>query len=696
MDERARKAPKRAPAGASPAEPADASPAERADALRAAIEEANHRYHVLDAPSISDEDYDRLLHELVQLESEHPDLQTPDSPTQRVGGAASSDFAPYPHVVPMLSLANAFDEDDLRAFDARIAKLTGTAAAYTCELKIDGLAISLRYESGRLRSAGTRGDGSVGEDVTQNVRAISGVPRSLKDAPPATLDVRGEAYLSKQAFAKLNAGRAAAGKPLFANPRNTAAGGLRQKDPQMTAERRLSFFAYAVGAFEAKALPATQHALLAELKAFGFPVNPNAARCETIDDVIAFCRRWEGEREALDYEIDGIVIKVDELALQTRLGYVGKDPRWAIAFKFRAQEARTKLRDIGVNVSRSGKLNPYAILEPVSLGGVTVRMATLHNEADIARKDIRVGDTVIVHRAGDVIPYVVGPVLSERPKGARPYALPDRCPVCGSAVDHPPDDAFSYCTNISCPAQLRERVHHFASRGAMDIEGLGDVLSSVLVESGLVHDVADIYDLTEEKLATLPRMAPKSIQNVLGAIAGSKSRGLARLLAALNIRFVGGQIATLLAEEFGSLAALETATQEQLTGVPGIGEQIAESVAFFFAQPQNRTVVARLVAHGLATTAPQRVRAAAGPLAGKNLVLTGTLPNLTRDEASALIVAAGGKVVSSVSRKTDYVVAGSEAGSKLSKAQELGVAVIDEARLHELTGSSSSGVVEDD
>jgi DNA ligase (NAD+) len=660
------------------------SPEERARALRDQIEEANRNYHVLDAPTISDAAYDALLHELVELEAAHPELQTPDSPTQRVGGAPSSDFPPYRHEIPMLSLANAFDEDDLRAFDARVAKLAGAPATYDCELKIDGLAISLRYERGAFVSGGTRGDGSVGEEVTPNLLTIGGIPRKLKAGAPALLDVRGEVYLARSEFAKINEARAAAGKPLFANPRNTAAGGLRQKDPRLTAERHLAFFAYAIGAFEGAEMPATQWDLLRYFERIGLPVNPFVRRAATIDEVLAFCRESETRRDDLDYEIDGVVIKVDDLTLQRKLGYAGKDPRWAIAFKFRAQEARTRLIAIEVNVSRSGKLNPYAVLEPVQIGGVTVRMATLHNEADINRKDIREGDTVVVHRAGDVIPYVVGPVVSERPKGAKPYALPKTCPVCGSPIDRPPDDAFAYCTNARCPAQVRERLRHFCSRGAMDIEGIGDVLAAALVDAGLCADVADLYDLTEQKLASLPRMGEKSAQNVLDAIDGSKSRGLARVLSALNIRYVGGQNAALLAGAFGTIDAIAAAPQEQLAAVPGIGPQIAESVAFFFRQEPNLEVVARLRAHGVDVTAPLREGAAPGPLSGKTFVLTGTLPELTREEASEMIVTAGGKVAKSVSKKTDYVVAGDEAGSKLQKAEELGLRIIDEAGLRAL------------
>jgi len=665
-----------------------ASPAARAAALRERLGEANHAYHVLDAPVMPDEAYDALLRELVDLEAEHPELVAPDSPTQRGGGAPSGDLPPYVHDVPMLSLANAFDDAGLRAFEARVTKLAGEAPRYVCELKIDGLALSLRYANGTLHSAGTRGDGNVGEDVTANVRTIADLPPTLRGAPPRCLDVRGEAYIHKGDFSGLNNAREASGLPRFANPRNTAAGGLRQKDPKMTAERKLSFFAYAIGAHDGWTLPPTQAALLEALRAFGFAVNEGVRRCATMDEVLAFCKRWEAERDALDYEIDGVVIKVDDLALQTKLGYAGKDPRWATAYKFRAQEARTRLLEIAINVSRSGKLNPYAVLEAVAIGGVTVKMATLHNEADIARKDIRPGDTVVVRRAGDVIPYVAGPVLELRPSRAAVYRLPERCPICSSRIDRPPDDVFAYCTNVACPAQLRERIRHWCSRGAMDIEGLGDALAFALVEHGLAKDVADLYELDEAKLLALPRMGERSAHNVLHEIERSKTRGLARVLAALGIRYVGAQNASLLAGEFGSIDALAAAAQDELAATEGIGPQIAESVAFFFAQPQNARVIERLRGHGLNLTAPLRPRKAAGPLAGKTLVLTGTLPTLTREAASELIVAAGGRVGSSVSKKTAYVVAGAEAGTKLAKAESLGIPIVDEGGLHDLLRSA--------
>jgi DNA ligase (NAD+) len=662
-----------------------AGPAARAHALRAQIEEANYRYHVLDDPQLADADYDRLLRELIDLEEAHPELRTPDSPTQRVGSAVSSDFSPYPHTRAMLSLANAFDADELHAFDERVRKLAAREElAYTCELKIDGLAISLRYEDGAFVRGGTRGDGSVGEDVSANVRTIRSIPLTLRERSTRHIDVRGEVYLRKSDFAALNAKREAADLPPFANPRNAASGGLRQIDPRLTAERRLSFFAYAVGEIDADDAPATQFALLAYLRRLGFATNPHVAHAPSIADVIAYVERWERERDGLDYEIDGVVVKVDELAVQAHLGSVGKDPRWAIAYKFRAREATTRLIRIGIDVGRTGTLNPYAVLEPVQIGGVTVQNATLHNEDDIRRKDIREGDVVIVRRAGDVIPQVVGPVLSERVGDPPPFTMPTHCPVCGFDVDRPEGEAMARCTNATCPAQRRERVRHFCSRGAMDIEGIGDVLAFALVDHGLVNDVSDIYHLDTEQLATLPRMGDKTIANVLANIAGSKARGLARVLFGLGIRMVGAQNAAILAGDFGSIDALMAASEAELLASDGIGEQIAASVVLFFAQAPNRAMIERLCAAGVDLTAPKRERAPAGPLAGKTLVLTGTLPTLTRDDAAALIVAAGGKVTSAVSKKTDYVVAGDEAGSKLIKAETLGIHVVDEEGLRAL------------
>ena len=583
----------------------------------------------------------------------------------------------------MQSLANAFDEDELRAFDTRVRRLAGTDLRYTVELKIDGLAIALYYEDGRLVRGGTRGDGTIGEEVTANLRTVKSIPLRLRGSFPAVLEARGEVYMRKSDFEKLNAERDEAGQPTFANPRNAAAGAVRQLDPKVTAQRRLSFFAYAVGQADGLTVT-TQFELLQYLRSLGLPTNPHNQRCATIDEVLAYCRRWETDRDSLDYEIDGVVVKVDELALQERLGSVGRDPRWAIAYKFRAREAQTRLLDIGVNVGRTGTLNPYAVLEPVKIGGVTVRMATLHNEGDIHRKDIRVGDIVIVRRAGDVIPEVVGPVLSER-KGNPPiYHLPTTCPVCGAAVDHPEGEAMSRCTNATCPAQRKERIRHFCSRGAMDIEGIGEVLASALVDAELVHDVSDLYALTAQQLATLPRMGEKTIANLLAAIERSKSRGLARLLFGLGIRFVGAVNAEIIASHFGSMDAVMAASEAELSEIEGVGPRIAASIELFFAQKPNREMIERLKRAGVEMTAPKRDRARNAPLAGKTFVLTGTLPSMTRDEASAKITAAGGKVTSSVSRKTDYVVAGSEPGSKLAKAEALGIPILDEDGLLKL------------
>jgi DNA ligase (NAD+) len=656
---------------------------DRAAVLRTQIDDANYRYHVLDDPQMSDADYDALLRELIDLEAEHPELRTPDSPTVRVGSAVANGFSPYVHGKPMLSLGNAFDGDELRAFDERVRKLAGDVpVTYTCELKIDGLAISLHYENGKFVRGGTRGDGNVGEDVTENLKTVRSIPLKLRGKGVRQIDVRGEVYFKRSDFEALNARREEAGQPLFANPRNTAAGALRQLDARLTAERRLSFFAYAIGAADADGLPDSQFELLAFLRAHGFATNPHVERAATIGEVIAFTERWDRERDTLDYEIDGIVIKVDDLALQEKLGYTGKDPRWAIAYKFRAREATTTLLRIGINVGRTGTLNPYAELEPVQIGGTTVRMATLHNEDHIRRNDIRAGDVVVVRRAGDVIPQVVGPVLAER-KGKRlqEFTMPTHCPVCGFDVDHPEGEAMARCTNATCPAQRRERVRHFCSRGAMDIEGIGDVLAFALVDEGLVDDVSGLYALTAEKLATLPRMGDKTIANTLANIEGSKSRGLARVLFGLGIRMVGAQNAAILAGDYGTIDALAAANEHDLVISDGIGAQIAASVVLFFQQEANRALIERLRAAGVDLTAPKRDRASAGPLAGKTFVLTGTLPNLTREEASELITAAGGKVSSAVSKKTTYLVAGEEAGSKLVKAESLGIEIIDEDAL---------------
>jgi DNA ligase (NAD+) len=659
-------------------------PEARAEELRSLIDEANYRYYVLDDPQITDAEYGEALRELLDIEEHYPELRTSDSPTQRVGAPPSEKFAPYEHHSPMLSLGNAFNEDELRAFDERVRKLAGEPVSYVAELKIDGLATSLRYRAGSFERGGTRGDGRVGEDVTPNLKTINSIPLRLRGKVPDEIEVRGEVYLRKSDFEALNEKRVQAGQPVFANPRNAASGGVRQLDPKLTRARRLSFFGYSIGALRNGEPPATQWEALHYIKDLGFAVNPYVRKCASIGEVIAFCEEWETRRDELDYEIDGVVVKADSLAVQERLGAVGREPRWAIAYKFKAREARTKLLDIVITVGRTGTLNPNAVLAPVKIGGVTVQNATLHNAEYIASNDIRVGDTVLVVRAGDVIPRVVGPVLSERKGNPRKFVMPETCPVCGSDVDHPEGEAMSRCTNAACPAQVLERVRHFCSRGAMDIEGIGDVMAQQLTELGLVRDIADIYALDERRLATVPRTGDKTIANLLRNIEASKSRGLARLLTGLGIRFVGTQTAQILAEDFGSIDAIEAASTEELQQSEGIGPEVASSVHLFFQQDANRAMIERLRAAGVAMTAPKRARAADGKLAGKTFVLTGTLPNMTRDEATDLIVQAGGKVTGSVSKKTDYVVAGSEAGSKLAKAEQLGIAVIDEDGLRQL------------
>lgn len=654
----------------------------RAEDLRARIDEANYRYYVLDDPSITDGEFDALLRELIDLETQHPNLRTPGSPTQRVGAPPSERFGPYKHARPMLSLANAFDAAELRAFDERVRKLAGTDVSYVCELKIDGLAIALDYRDGLLERGGTRGDGLTGEDVTPNLRTVRTIPLKLREPCPPFIEARGEVYLRKSDFEKLNAEREARGLPVFANPRNAASGGVRQLDPASTAERRLSFFAYAI-AGEIEGIR-TQSDVLALLRRVGFRVNEHIETAASIDDVIAYCERWEARRDELDYEIDGVVVKVDDLATQERLGAVARDPRWAIAFKFKPREARTKLLDIAITVGRTGTLNPNAVLEPVQIGGVTVRNATLHNAEYIANNDIRIGDTVLVTRAGDVIPRVVGPILSERTGRERTFTMPDSCPVCGAAVDRPEGEAMSRCTNAACPAQVVERVRHFASRGAMDIEGLGDVMAEQLTSLDLVRDISDIYALDERALAKVPRMGEKSIAKLLAAIERSKSRGLARVLTGLGIRFVGEQTAAILAADFGSTEALENATVEELQSSEGIGPEVARSVRLFFEQRSNRAMIERLRQAGVVMDSAAPRRRADGALAGKTFVLTGTLPTMTREEATAAIEAQGGKVTGSVSKKTDYVVAGDAAGSKLTKAQQLQITVLDEDGLRSL------------
>ena len=659
--------------------------------LRQQINYHNYRYYVLDSPEVSDADYDALMQELREIESDHPELQSPESPTQRVGAGPAAQFAVVQHRVPMLSLANAFNPDALRAWYDRITRLIGREIKhFTIEPKIDGLAIMLRYERGRLDIGATRGDGFNGEDITANLKTIRSVPLTLNETPPERIEVRGEVYLSRAAFQKINDERAAAGQPLFANPRNCAAGSVRQLDSRITARRPLDVFIYALGEAEGWQ-PRSQWEMLEAFARWGFRTNPNNARAESIDQVVKACTDWEHRRETLAYEIDGVVVKVDDLDLQSELGVVGREPRWAIAFKFPPVQATTLLKSIEVNVGRTGSLNPFAVLEPVKVGGVTVSQATLHNEDDIRRKDIRVGDTVLVHRAGEVIPQVIGPILSKRPPDTQPYELPSVCPVCGSPVVRPAGEAMARCTGgfATCVAQRFELLKHFASRGAMDIEAVGEKLASSVIQSGLVYDPSDLYRLTKEQLIALERIGDKSAQNVLDNIRASKSRSLTRVLFALGIRYVGYQTAELLAHAFGSMNGVRDASLDQIVEVEGVGPKIGESVYAWFHEPENVRLVEKLQEYGVEMRDDAAVQG--GPLAGLTLVVTGRLEHFSRTQIEQRIKELGGSVGDSVSKKTSYLVAGDEAGSKLAKAQKVGTPILDEAGFVSLIEERSNG-----
>lgn len=656
--------------------------AARIAALRKDIEYHNYRYYVENDPVISDEEYDRLFRELRALEQEHPELAAPDSPTQRVGAEPQERFQKVGHLRPMLSLANAFDEEELRAFDKRIRNLLETGAVdYVTELKIDGNAVALTYEEGAFARGATRGNGLVGEDVTANLKTIRAIPLRLrmKGAVPRRVEIRGEAYLPISAFNRINREREAAGENLFANPRNAAAGALRQLDPRITAARPLAFFAYSIGYIEGLDLE-TQEEALEQLRDWGFPVNGNYHHQQTIEDVIRFCGAWQEKRDSLDYEIDGVVVKVNNLGYQERLGVVSRDPRWAVAYKFPGKLAATRLLEIRINVGRTGALNPFAVLEPVQLSGVTIRTATLHNEDDIRRKDIREGDWVIIKRAGDVIPQVVGPVREKRTGSEREFQYPSRCPSCQEPVKREPGDAMAYCLNGLCPAQRLESLIHFVGQGAMDIRGLGPRTIEKLLEMKLIADAADLYNLTAAQVALLPNFKEKSIANLLAGIEASKSRPFSRVLFALGIRHVGEGIAELLVSGFGDIESLIAATEEQISGVQGIGPEIAHSVRSFFDLETSRALVGRLKAAGLQFVCEKKT-AGAGPFAGLSFVITGTLPSMSRKEAGEFIEKKGGKVVSAVSSKTSYLVIGADPGSKLAKARELGVPQITEEEL---------------
>lgn len=658
------------------------TPAERADWLRHEIRRHEELYYVHANPEISDTAFDALMRELENLETEHPELLTPDSPTQRVGGRAVEAFATVEHLLPMLSLDNAYDEEELRAFDERVRRGLETSGPvdYVTELKIDGLSIALTYEDGRLVRGATRGDGVRGEDVTANVRTVRAVPLALRNGPKGRVEVRGEVYLSRKAFERINEERLQTGEALFANPRNAAAGAMRNLDPGLVARRGLSAWMYQLVTPGRGDLTATHAAMLQSLSAWGLPVEPHWARCRGIDDVWAFCERWKQERQALDFETDGVVVKLDRVSLREQLGATSKFPRWATAFKFPAQQAATLLRQIAVNIGRTGAATPFAILEPVFVAGSTISMATLHNPEDLARKDIREGDTVIVEKAGDVIPRVVAPVLANRPADSRPWVMPTVCPVCGSRLIKPPDEVVWRCENASCPAKLKRSLEHFASRGAMNIEGLGESLIDQLVERGLVTDVAGLYRLDAATLEALERMGKRSSAKLLDEIERSKSTELWRLLNGLGIRHVGERGAQVLARRFGSVDALMTASLDELRQVREVGPVMAASVRVWFDAEENRALIEHL-RHAGVRMHEQRHRKPDGPqpLAGMTFVITGTLAAMSREEAQAHLERLGGKVTGSVSRKTTYLVVGADAGTKLEKAQALGVRTLDES-----------------
>ncbi len=660
------------------------APAEEVARLRAEVAHHDERYHGLDDPEISDAEYDVLVRRLRALEDAHPELASADSPSQGVGVAPSAQFSPVEHLVPMMSLENAFTFEELRAWGDRLTRRVQESSAFVCELKIDGVAMSLRYEGGRFAQAATRGNGRVGEDVTDNVATIATVPERLEGDAPELLEVRGEVYMPVSAFAALNRRQGEVGGKLFANPRNSAAGSLRQKDVSITASRELSLFTYQLGAIEGGPPLRTHTETLELLAALGLPVNPEIRTVSTLDEVYERCRYWLEHRHDLDYEIDGVVVKVDDLALREELGSTSKAPRWAIAYKFPPEERTTRLLGIMVSIGRTGKATPFAQLEPVFVGGSTVSQATLHNEDQVRAKDVRPGDVVIVRKAGDVIPEVVKPVLSERPAGLAPWTFPADCPRCGQPLQRLEGESDTFCRNVDCPSQRRARIEHFASRGAMDIEGLGERTAVVLLDTGLVADPGDLYRLTLDQVGALDRFADVSAANLVDAIDASRRRPLANLLFALNIRHLGPAGAEVLARAFGTLDRIVAASEEELAATDGVGPVIAASVAGFFALERNREVVEKLRAAGVDFG---RVEAPALPqvLAGRSVVVTGTLPGYSREAAEEAVKARGGKAPGSVSSRTTALVAGAEPGqAKLTRAAELGIPVLDQAGFEHL------------
>lgn len=665
---------------------ADKEVQERINELRRQIEEHNYYYYVLDQPRITDAEYDQLMQELIKLEEKHPELVTPDSPTQRVGGQPLPFFTQVRHRSPLLSLNDAFGVEDLRDFHRRVVAAVGRDVEYVVELKIDGLAVALTYVQGSFSTGATRGDGEVGEDVTQNLKTIRSLPLRLRQ-PLARLEVRGEAFMPKEAFARLNAARERAGEPTFANPRNAAAGSLRQLDPKVAAHRSLDVFVYQVMYIEGYEL-ATHAEALDLLASLGFKVNPHRCLCHSLEEVMDFAHQWEDKRHDLPYQIDGLVIKVNRLDQQAALGATAKSPRWAVAYKFPAEQAQTVVRQIMVSVGRTGVLTPTAIFDPVRLAGTTVSRATLHNEDYIRDKDVRLGDTVVVQKAGDIIPEVVEVKKEKRTGQEVPFVMPQVCPECGAPAVRLEGEAAYRCTGgIYCPAQVRERIIHFASRNAMDIEGLGPAIISQLLAASLIRDPADLYRLCYEDLVKLERMGPQSSKNLLAAIEKSKQNSLAQLIFALGIMHVGERAATVLSRHYHSLDELMAARVEDLTQLPDVGPKIAESIISFFAAPGNREVIAKLKAAGVDPHSEVRGEETQGKLAGKTLVLTGTLERFSRSQAEKLIESLGGKATASVSKKTDYVVAGANPGSKYERARELGVKILNEEEFLELVGA---------
>ncbi|MFY0519768.1 NAD-dependent DNA ligase LigA [Lysinibacillus sp. UGB7] len=652
--------------------------------LNKLLHEYGYAYYVLDNPIIADSVYDQLLHELIALEEANPSLIYPDSPTQRVGGVVVEGFKKVTHDYPMLSLSNAFNEADIREFDRKISQAIGDKFSYVCELKIDGLAISLKYDNGVFVQGATRGDGIIGEDITANLRTIRAVPLRLKE--PLTIEVRGEAYMPKKSFEKLNSQRAENGEELFANPRNAAAGSLRQLDPKIAASRQLSTFIYSIGG-DGEAYGIDGHGeMLDYLEGLGLPSNKERQHCTSIDQVLAFIEKWTENRPNLAYEIDGIVIKVDRYAQQDELGYTAKSPRWAIAYKFPAEEVITTLLDIDLTVGRTGVVTPTAILTPVQVAGTTVQRASLHNEDLIRDKDIRIGDTVVIRKAGDIIPQVVGVLMEQRPESSVPYEMPANCPVCDSELIRIEGEVALRCVNPACFAQIAESIKYFVSRNAMNIDGLGEKVVEQLLRADLIHDVSDLYHLTIEQLVELERMGEKSATNLVNAIQTSKDNSMERLLIGLGIRHVGEKAAKIVSEEFETMEAVMAATEEQLVAIHEIGDKMASSLVEYFANEDARAVIARLAEVGVNMTYKgKKVEVAIGdnPFAGKTIVLTGKLEQLTRNEAKAKIEELGGIVTGSVSKKTDLVIAGTDAGSKLTKAEQLGIDVWNEDRLVE-------------